>query len=82
MILRGGVSGGQRIARHLWRTCFALFFAASSFFLGQQKVMPVFMHGSPILFLPEIAILGLMIFWLFRVRLANRFTRNAIAAAN
>jgi uncharacterized membrane protein len=82
VILRGGVSGGQRIARHLWRMCFALFFAASSFFLGQQKVMPAFMHGSPILFLPEIAILGLMIFWLIRVRLANRFTRNAIAAAN
>jgi uncharacterized membrane protein len=29
MILRGGISGARRIARHLWRMCFALFFAAS-----------------------------------------------------
>src|SRR5207248_11708719 len=37
VILRGGISGAARIARHLWRMCFALFFAAASFFLGQQK---------------------------------------------
>ncbi len=45
VILQGGISGAARIARHLWRMCFALFFAAGSFFLGQQKVMPVWMRG-------------------------------------
>jgi len=68
MILRGGISGASRIARHLWRMCFALFFAASFFFLGQQKVMPAFMHGSPILIVLALAPLAVMIFWLVRVR--------------
>jgi hypothetical protein len=73
VILRGGVSGVARIARHLWRMCFALFFAAASFFLGQQKVMPAFMHGSPLLFIPALAPLALMIFWLVRVRCRTWF---------
>ncbi|MBB6188347.1 DUF2306 domain-containing protein [Rhodanobacter sp. MP7CTX1] len=73
MILRGGISGVRRIARHLWRMCFALFFAASFFFLGQQKVMPVYMHGSPLLLALGIAPLLVMIFWLIRVRFTNWF---------
>jgi hypothetical protein len=79
LILRGGISGVQRIARHLWRMCFALFFASAFFFLGQQKVMPAFMHGSPLLFVPAIAPLVLMIFWLFRVRFANRYRSGAVS---
>ena len=79
MIRDGGVSGAPLIARHLWRMCFALFFACANFFLGQQKVMPAFMHGSPFLFVPEIAVLALMIFWLIRVRFANRFSSEATA---
>jgi len=73
MIQRGGVSGTQRIARHVWRMCFALFIATGSFFLGQQQVMPAFMHGSPVLVALGIAPLPLMIFWLVRVRFTNRF---------
>lgn len=76
VILRGGISGVARIARHLWRMCFALFFAAASFFLGQQKVMPAFMHGSPLLFIPALAPLLLMIFWLVRVRYRKWFDRR------
>jgi len=72
VILVGGTSGARRIERHLWRMCAALFFAASFFFIGQQKVMPSYMHGSPILLAPEIAVLGSMIFWLLRVRLSSR----------
>jgi hypothetical protein len=72
VILRGGVSGAQRIARHIWRMCVALFIAALSFFLGQPKVFPPFLRGSPILFAPEIAILGFMVFWLVRVWLTGR----------
>jgi uncharacterized membrane protein len=68
LILRGGISGVQRIARHLWRMCVALFIATGSFFLGQPKVFPASVRGSFILFVPEIAVLGLLIFWLIRVR--------------
>ena len=69
MILRRGVTGAQRIARHLWRLCFALFIAAGSFFLGQPQVFPVSLRGSPLLILVSVAPLGFLLFWLVRVRL-------------
>jgi len=69
MILNGGVSGPHRIARHLWRMDAALLLAATSFFLGQQRVFPPALRGSPFMFAPEIAIIGLMLFWLARVRM-------------
>jgi hypothetical protein len=72
MILKGGVSGVPRIARHLWRMCVGLFFAAASFFLGQQKVMPTFMHGSPLLLILGLAPLGFMVFWLIRIGLLSQ----------
>ena len=79
MILRGGISGATRIARHLWRMCAALFIASGSFFLGQQKVMPTFMQGSPWLFVPVIAPLLLMVFWLIRIRFTRRIDADPIA---
>ncbi len=80
MIRRGGIAGAPRIARHLWRMCVALLIATLSFFLGQQKVMPAFMRGSPLLFIPEMAVLVLMIFWLFRVRMGRRNKRREATA--
>ncbi len=44
----------------------ALFIAAGSLFLGQPKVFPARLRGSPIMFVPELAILGLMLLWLAR----------------
>lgn len=75
MILRGGVYGAQRIARHLWRMCVALLIAAFSFFLGQQQVFPAFLQGSPWLFVPEIVVLGLLIFWLCRVLFTSAYRK-------
>jgi hypothetical protein len=69
--LRGGISGVPRVARHVWRLCVGLFVATGSFFLGQQKVMPAFMQGSPYLMVPAFAPLVLMIFWLLRIRFRN-----------
>lgn len=71
-IARRDVSAAARIARHLWRMCFALLIAAASFFLGQPQVFPPSLRGSFLLFLPEIAILAMMIFWLYRTRFAKR----------
>jgi len=73
MIRRGGIRGAARIARHLWRMCTALFIASASFFLGQQKVMPVSFQGSPILVVLGVAPLALMVFWLCRVLLTRAF---------
>jgi hypothetical protein len=72
-ILRRELSGVQRIGRHLWRMSAAMLIATFSFFLGQQDNMPVFMRGSPLLYLPPLAVLAAMIFWIFRVRYSKAF---------
>lgn len=77
MIRRGGLFGAQRITRHLWRMSLALTIAAGSF-AGQPKAQPEFLKGSPILFLPMAAVLGLMIYWLIKVRFP-RAPRPAVA---
>ena len=67
-MIGGGLSGSQRIARHLWRMCFALFVASGSFFLGRIRIFP---HAVRELYIPWILAflpLLLMIFWLIRVR--------------
>jgi hypothetical protein len=67
LVMKNGLNGVERVARHLWRMCVALFIAAGSFFLGQQKVFPASMRGSPVFFVPEIIILVVLLFWLYRV---------------
>jgi hypothetical protein len=37
MLVRGGLFGAKRIARHLWRMCFGLFIASGSFFFGPSN---------------------------------------------
>jgi len=68
MLWRRGLTGTQRMARHLWRMCFSLFVASGSLFLGQQRVLPHALRGSPLMFVPEIVVLGALVFWLIRVR--------------
>lgn len=48
-ILRKKLTAVQRLARHLWRMCFAFFIATGSFFIGQQDVLPAAVRGSPVL---------------------------------
>ncbi len=75
MLVRRGISGTQRVARHLWRMCFALFIAAVSIFLARQQIFPAFMRKTGALFFLSFLPLGLMIFWLVRVRFANAYNR-------
>jgi len=79
-ILRKKLSHAQRIARHLWRMCFAFFIATGSFFLGQQDVLPAAVRGSPVLFVLAFAPFAVMAFWLVRVRVGKHF-RNGFRAA-
>jgi uncharacterized membrane protein len=79
MILRGGVSGSARIARHLLRMCAAWLIACISFFEGQQKVMPAWMHGSKVLLVLAFAPFGFMLFWYIRIRIVSRFKRTTVA---
>jgi len=76
MLVRGGISGTQRLARHLWRMCFALFIAAASIFLARQQIFPALLQRTGVLVFLSVLPLLLMIFWLFRVRFANAYKRT------
>jgi len=78
MLVRRGISGTHRIARHLWRMCFALFIAAASIFLARQQIFPaIFRKTGALIFLSFLPLI-LMIFWLVRVRFANAYREKAI----
>jgi hypothetical protein len=78
MIGGGGISGAQRIARHLWRMCVALFIASASIFLARQHLFPALLRKTGVLYLLTILPLLLMIFWLFRVRFAKAYRKPSM----
>lgn len=65
----GALQGASRLARHLWRMCFALFIAALSFFIGQARVFPESIRIRPLLAMPVLLVLLSMGYWLWRVRI-------------
>ena len=71
-IMRFGMPrGGPRLARHLWRMCFALFIAAGSFFSIRArvaKILPEPFTTAPMRALPILLVFGAMFYWLWRVR--------------
>ena len=71
MLARGGISGTARLARHLWRMCFAWFIATGSFFLGQQQAIPHVLRQQALLVPLAIMPLALLIYWLLRLSLAK-----------
>jgi hypothetical protein len=81
MLVRNGISGTARIARHLWRMCFALFIAAASVFLARQHLFPAIFRKTGALWFLSFLPLMLMIFWLIRVRLANGYKKAASASS-
>jgi hypothetical protein len=73
MLFRHSISGTQRIARHLWRMCFAFFIASASIFLARAHLFPAVMRSTGALYLLSFFPLILMIFWLIRIRFARGF---------
>ena len=82
MLFRGGVSGAQRIVRHLWRMCFALLIAALSFapgggvfrlFPGQPQTFSEAISQTQLLNVPIIVVVVLMLYWLWRVSIRRSF---------
>jgi len=82
MLVSGGVSGAQRIARHLWRMCFALFVASGSIFLARQRLFPVILRKTGVLLFLSFLPLVLLIFWLLRVRFTGAYKRQAVQSAS
>ncbi len=66
----GGIAGVARIARHLWRMCFGLTLAAGSAFTnGLPRLLPKSAEPPDwALFVPQLLVLCLLIFWMIRVR--------------
>jgi uncharacterized membrane protein len=77
LIVGGGISGAQRIARHLWRMCFALFIAAGSIFLARQHLFPAFMRKTGMLYFLSFLPLLLLVFWMIRIRFSGMYKRMA-----
>jgi uncharacterized membrane protein len=71
-VMRFGVPrGGARLARHLWRMCFALFIAAGAFFSMRdrvEKILPEPFTTAPMRALPILLVFAAMFYWLWRVR--------------
>lgn len=89
MLLRRGVFGAMRIARHLWRMCFGLFIAAGSFFMGPsnrpvrllravglKQNLPQALFSTNVYLVLTVTPLVLLIIWLVRVRFTNAYKRN------
>ncbi len=68
LLARRGVLGTARLRRHLWRMCTAMLITVLSFFIGQAKVLPVWLVRTHINSLPVLATLIFLLFWLVRLR--------------
>jgi hypothetical protein len=94
MLLRGGLYGAKRIARHLWRMCFGLFIASGSFFLGPSnrplrllsrvglgQHLPAALFSIALYLTLTLLPLILLIFWLIRVRFTKAYKGSSIQLA-
>lgn len=71
MIRAGVIQGTRRLARHLWRMCFALFIASGSFFFGQMKFVPDPLRVMPLMTALGVGPLFVLLYWMWRVRLRH-----------
>ena len=89
MLVRGGVFGAKRVARHLWRMCYGLFIASGSFFLGGAnrplrllssvgigQHLPAALFNTGLYIVLTILPLVLLIFWIIRVRFTKFYQRK------
>ncbi|HEV7242396.1 MAG TPA: hypothetical protein VGQ36_24420 [Thermoanaerobaculia bacterium] len=82
MVVRGGVFGAKRIARHLWRNCMALLFAWLSFYPGQGgRFIPKWLRDTNLPYVPAVLLLGVMLLWLYRVAVRKRAPQSKAIGA-
>jgi uncharacterized membrane protein len=95
MLVRGGIFGVKRIARHLWRMCFGLFIAAGSFFMGPSnrplrllstvglgRHLPRALFSINLYLILTILPLITLIFWLVRIGVTNKYKTKSIPVAS
>ena len=60
--------GPRRIARHLWRMCFAMWVAAASFFWGPPRRVPEVIRIPALQAVAVLLPIAVMLYWLWRLR--------------
>lgn len=73
-----GLRAAPRLARHLWRMCFALFIAAGSFFSIRErvaKILPGPLTTPAMRALPIALVFAAMFYWLWRIRSGRMLAR-------
>ena len=75
MMLKHGIQGHRRIARHLWRMGLALLIATMAFFLGQARQFPESLRIPALLAIPVVFVLLVMLYWLGRVLITKTSVR-------
>lgn len=79
VVIRRGLRGRQRVARHLWRMMLGFSAAVGSFFPGQLPIFPEWVQQIRpiiILFIPFFMVIGLMLFWLIYVLVTKTFANE------
>lgn len=64
----GGILGSRRLARHLWRMCFAMWVAAASFFWGPPNRVPEMIRIPALQAVAVLVPIVAMLYWLWRIR--------------
>ena len=80
MVLARGTTGPRRLARHLWRMCFALFIATGSFFLGQMKFIPEPVRILPLLMTLGVGPLLVLLYWFWRILVRKKLKGIFVAS--
>jgi uncharacterized membrane protein len=69
LVRRGGIRGTPRIVRHIWRMCFGLALTfGSAFTNGFARLLPGPYHVPRVFFVPQLLMLGVLVYWVIRVR--------------
>ncbi len=79
MFRGGGAVGARRIERHLWRMSLALLIATFSFYPGQARLFPIWLRETNLLWIPDILLVGAMMFHGVRASRRRRAERAAVA---
>jgi uncharacterized membrane protein len=80
MMRARGIQGPRRIARHLWRMCFAMWVAAASFFWGPPRRVPEMIRIPALQAVAVLLPVGVMLYWLWRLR--GRTTLQGIVSVS
>jgi uncharacterized membrane protein len=67
-IKKGGLSGKDKLVRHLWRMFFPLFMSTAAFFLGQAQHLPEGFQRIEFLLTPVVLVIVTAIYWVIKTQ--------------